>query len=464
MKNKFIVHPYMPNSVPETKKEMLNALKVEKVEDLYKDVIPKHLRFKGEMRLPDPIFSEYELKKHVEKILSKNISSSDYISFLGAGCYQHYVPAVCDEINSRSEFLTAYCGDTYSDHGKMQAIFEYCSMMAELVDMDVVSYTNYDGGQASSSSIRMALRITGRREVILPKIMHPEILSQVRDYCKHVADIKFVDYDPVTGQTDLKDLKNKISEKTAAIYLENPSYIGILEEHGQEIADMAHEHGALFIVSADPSSLGILESPANYGADIVCGDIQPLGMHMHYGGGCAGYIATPQEKKLVQEIPTYLYGITLTKVEGEYGWGRALNERCSHGSREDANEYFGTECGLWAITAGVYLALMGPRGMEELGETIIYRANYAKNLLSKIDGVKAGIFDSNHFKEFVVNFDETGKTIDEINKRLLDYGIFGGKDLSKDFPELGNSALYCVTEIIGIDEIKKLVAALKEIV
>ncbi|WZL74962.1 aminomethyl-transferring glycine dehydrogenase subunit GcvPA [Clostridiaceae bacterium 35-E11] len=453
----------MPSSVPETKKEMLKELNVKKIEDLYKDVIPEHLRFEGEMNLPDPIFSEVELKKHVEKILAKNTSCNDFINFLGAGCYQHHVPAVCDEINSRSEFLTAYCGDTYSDHGKMQAIFEYCSMMAELVDMDVVSYTNYDGGQATASSLRMALRITGRREIILPKTMHPEVLSQVKDYCKHVADITFVAYDLATGQIDLNDLKNKVSERTAAIYFENPSYFGIIEEKGQEIADIAHEFGALCIVSADPSSLGILESPANYGADIVCGDIQPLGMHMHYGGGCAGYIATPQEKKFIQEIPTYLYGITNTKVAGEYGWGRALNERCSHGSREDANEYFGTECGLWAITAGVYLALMGPQGMKELGETIIHRSNYARKLLSEIDGVKTEVFKSNHFKEFIVNFDQTGKTVAEINRKLLVYQIFGGKDLSKDFPQLGNSALYCITEVIGIEEIKKMVNALKEI-
>ena len=456
------VYPYMPNTVPEIKEEMMKEIGIRSTEELFAD-IPDDIRFKGKMNLPAPILSESDLKRHVEGLLAKNISCEDAVSFLGAGCYHHYVPAVCDEIANRSEFLTAYCGDTYSDHGKMQAIFEYCSMMAELLDLDVVSYTTFDGGQAVSSSLRMAIRITGRSHLLLPRTINPEILSQVRDYCKKVADIELVAYDQKTGQLDLCDLERKISDKTAAVFIENPSYLGVLEEHGQEIADLAHRNGALFVVSVDPSSLGILEPPAHYGADIVCGDIQPLGIHMNYGGGCAGFIATRDEKRFIEEYPTYLYGITTTKRENEYGWGRALNWRTSHGSREKAKEYFGTSAGLYAITAAVYMALMGPQGMRDLGCTIVQRAHYARKLIGQIRGVRTDVFSSAVFKEFVVNFDGTGLTVRDINKKLLDYNIFGGKDLSQDFPELGQSALYCVTELTTLENIKKLQDALNSI-
>lgn len=457
------IHPYMPNSVPEIKKEMLDILGVEKVEDLYENVIPEALRFKGKLNLPEPLHSELDLENHMNEILNKNRSCQDFINFLGAGCYQHFIPAVCHEINSRAEFLTAYCGDTYSDHGKMQAIFEYCSMMAELLDMDVVSYTNYDGGQAAASSLRMAMRITQRQEILLPETMNPEILSQIRDYCRHLAHIQLIKTNPRTGQLDRDDLQAKISSRTAAVFIENPNYLGAIEERGHEFARLAHEQGALFLVYADPISLGLLEPPAHYGADIVCGDIQPLGIPMHYGGGCAGFIATPHEKTFIQEIPTYLYGIARTKNKGEYGWGRALNERCSHGSRENAREYFGTECGLWAITAGVYLALMGPQGLREVGETIVHKVRYTRDLLSHIPNIEAHYFKSFSFKEFVVNFDKTGKTTAEINAALLDYGIFGGKDLTGDFPQYGQSALFCVTEVTSLENIKALASALQEI-
>lgn len=457
--------PYIPSTLTDSKEKMLKELGIESVDEIIDELIPEEIRFKGEMDLPDPILSEMELKQHIEEeILDKNESVEDKSNFLGAGCYDHYVPAICDEINSRSEFLTAYCGGTYSDHGKMQAIFEYTSQMAELLDLGVVSYTLYDGGQAAASSLRMTLRITGRSELLLPKTMNPEILNQVENYMKGLADIKFVDYEDDTGNIDLNDLKNKLSKDTAAVFIENPSYLGFIEENVQKIAKLAHKKDALFVVYADPSSLGILETPANYGADLVCGDIQPLGIHMHYGGGCGGYIASRHEKKFISEYPTYLYGIAPTDKRDEFGWGRALNERTSHESREEANEYFGTETGLWAITAGVYLALMGPEGMRELGENIIYKMNYAKEKLAKIPGVNLDIFNNYNFKEFIVNFDESDKTIEEINDELSNYNIFGGKDLSSDFPFLGNSALYCVTEKTTIKDIENLSSALKEIV
>ena len=184
MRHHFI-HPYMPNSVPHIEEEMLRELGLSSVEELYRTVIPEDLLFQGTMDLPAPLLSEQALKRHVSRLLAKNTSTEDAISFLGAGCYKRYIPAVCDEIANRSEFLTAYCGDTYSDHGKMQAIFEYASMMAELLELDVVSYPTYDAGQAVSSSFRMALRLRpGRNEILVPAHMNPEIRSQAAAYCR----------------------------------------------------------------------------------------------------------------------------------------------------------------------------------------------------------------------------------------------------------------------------------------
>jgi len=461
-----LIHPYMPNSVPEMQEAMLKELGVSTIEELYSGIIPEELRFKGMLDIPAPIVGEFELKEHVMGILNKNTSCDEYSSFLGAGCYQHYVPALCDEVNSRAEFLTAYCGDTYSDHGKMQAFFEYTSMLGELLDMDVVSYTSYDAGQAVSSSLRMTLRMKKDKNVLLvPSTMNPEILSQLKDYCRHLAEIKQVAHDPKTGLMDLADLEKQLAENNVAgVFYENPSYLGFIETQGQAIADLTHGKDAICVAMPDVASLGVMESPANYGADIVCGDIQPLGMHIQFGGGCAGFIATRQEEEYIQQFPTYFYGITTTQNPGEYGWGRALNYRCSHGSREKANEYFGTETGLWAITAAVYMATLGPQGMRELGETIVQRCNYAIKALSGIPGVKANAFGGANFQEFVVNFDESGKTVAEINKALLECKIFGGKDLSGYFPELGQSALYCITETTTAAEIDNLAEALKKIV
>jgi len=457
------VYPYIPNSVPAIKAQMLKELGAESVEDFYEDV-PEKLRLKGSMNLPKPFLSEYALKRHVEGILARNTIAGEYLSFLGAGCYQHHVPAVCDEVNRRGEFLTAYAGEPYDDHGRFQALFEYTSMMGELLNMDVVNVPTYDGFQASATSLRMACRLTGRHEVLVVKTISADLLSRIRDYCKPRIEIKLIGYDSETGQLDLDALKAEISPETAAVYFENPSYLGFIETHGEEISQIAHDHGAVCVVGVDPISLGVLTPPADYGPDIVCGDIQPLGMHMQFGGGQAGFIATRDEEEYVMEYPSRLFGIAPTSVPGEYGFGDVAYERTSFAVREEGKEWVGTAAALWGITAGVYLALMGPQGMVEIGEGIMDRSRYSMLEIGKIEGVKAPVFRSPHFKEFVVNFDGTGKTVAEINKALLARGIFGGKDLTKEFPELGNSALYCVTEVHTQDDIDRLVAALREVV
>lgn len=294
------VYPYIPNSVPEVKRQMLDAVGAQDANEFYKDV-PENLRLKGLMNLPKPLMSEYELKRHIEGLLRRNKYAGEYLSFLGAGCYKHHVPAVCDEVNRRGEFLTAYAGEPYDDHGRFQALFEYTSMMGELLNMDVVNVPTYDGYQAAATAIRMAARITGRNQALLVQAIDPDKLSKIRDYCKPDIEIKLLPYDRGTGQMDLDALQRLISSKTAAVYFDNPSYLGFIEVNGDEISKIAHEYGALSVVSVDPISLGILTPPVEYGADIICGDIQPLGMHMQFGGGQAGFIATRDEEKYVME-------------------------------------------------------------------------------------------------------------------------------------------------------------------
>lgn len=454
-----IVYPYMPNSVGSIKKEMMDYLGISNIEELY-TYIPDNLRIKGKLNLPKPLLSEIELKDHVNGILEKNTSCDEYVSFLGAGCYRHYVPAVCDEINSRSEFLTAYSAGTYTDHGKVQAIFEFTSLMGELVDMDVVGLATYDGGQAASTSLRMTNRITGRKEILVPKTMNPDILSHIRNYCDFMT-ITLVECNRA-GQIDIEDLKNKISEDTAGVFIENPSYLGFIEEKGKEIGQIAHEKGAIFVVYADPTSLGILEAPANYGADVTCGDIQGLGMHMGFGSGQSGYIASKDEPEFIMNFPNHFYSL-YENEKGEFGFYRSLNQRTSYGVREKAVEYLGTNTGLWAITVAVYLSLMGPEGMYDLGKNILAKCKYATDVLSEVEGVKVLFNESTNFKEFVLNFDDTNRSVEEINKELLNRGIFGGKDLSNEFKELGNSALYCVTELTKKSDIDNLAKQLSEI-
>lgn len=458
---KDFIHPYIPNGIKQTKDEMLKRIGSKTIEDLY-SCIPEHLRIEGRLDIPEAISSELELKQHVEAILNENITCAEYTNFLGAGCYDHYVPAICDEINSRSEFLTAYSGDTYSDLGKNQALFEYGSLMGELLDMDVVAFPTYDGGQALNTSIRMSHRITGRKQMIVPETMSKGLLMQVREY-NYFMEIDFVAVDEKSGQINLQDLESKISDQTACVVIENPSYLGHIDRQGRVIGKIAHKHEAVFIVYVDPSSLGILEPPINYGADIVCGELQPLGIHMGYGTGMGGIIASKDEDAFIMNFPNHFYHI-YENEKGERGFARALNERTSYAKRDDGVEFLGTNVGLWAITAAVYLSLLGPKGMYELGENIIYKSNYARRVLGQVKGLKILYPDSNSFKEFVVNFDDSKKTVTQINKQLLERKIFGGKDLSREFPWLGQSALYCVTEKTSKQDIERLGEALDEII
>lgn len=457
-----IAHPYIPNSTARAKEEMMREIGIEDITSLYSQ-IPPELKLDRPLQLPEPCRSEFELRRHVTTLLEKNKSTSEYLSFLGSGCYQHYVPAVCDEINSRNEFLTSYSGKAYEDHGRWQALFEYTSLMGELLNMDVVNLPTYDGLQAAATAVRMAANITGRNEIVIAKCIHPDKRSKVLEYNRHLVTFKFIDFDPQTGQLDLSKLEQTVSSGTAAIYFDNPNFFGVIETHGQEICDLAHRYGALCIVGADPISLGILKPPADYGADIACGDIQSLGIHMQFGGGHAGYIATRDEEKFVMQYPNRIVGVLPTKERGEYGFGEVAFSRTSFITREKGKEWLGTMANLWGMTAGVYLALMGPQGMAEIGQVIIKHVRYAMQELSKLKDVSVQFHGSAHFREFIVDFSPSKKPVAEIHRALRARGIFGGYDISGKFPGFENHAIYCITEVHTKEDIDRLVRALSEV-
>ena len=457
-------HRFIPNSSPGVREEMLAEIGVSSVEEIYEE-IPAELRFKGELSLPRDPLSEADVARVVTSILEKNRTTADYLCFVGAGCYDHYSPALLSEVMGRSEFLTAYAGIEVTDHGRFMAMFEYQSMMGDLLDMDVVGSAVYDGATASGDALQMASRVTGRRELVLTQNIDPDRLKVMLNYIGSWFDVTYVRDDPVTGTVDLDELRAKVSEKTAAVYIENPGYLGVVQTRPEEISRIAHDKGALVIVSVNPASLGVLAPPGQYGADIACGDGQPFGLPMACGGARLGILACRNEHKFVHSLPMLMVGILRTEVPGEraYTW-HALFDRIFYGTREGARSISGTSSFLMALGAGVYMALLGPKGMCDLGVANMAKAAYAMSRLDSLAGVKAPVFSGPHFNEFLVDFSGTSKTVAEINRALLDHGILGGKDVSTELPRLGQVALYCVTENRTQSEIDRLVRTLDEVI
>jgi glycine dehydrogenase subunit 1 len=310
----------------------------------------------------------------------------------------------------------------------------------------------------------MAARLTGRRKVLVPRRMSPERLAVVRTYCgapelDHI-EIELVEHDPDAGPLSLDDLRAKLTPDVAAVHVENPGYLGAFEPDAGEVAALARANGSETIVAVDPSSLGVTAAPGSYGADIVVGSVQPLGVHMACGGGVGGFIATRDEERYAHEYPTLNLSISGT-VEGEHGFGIALFHQTSYGMREEGNDWTGNSTYLHAVANAAYMALLGPQGFVELGRVILARSHRAAARLAEVDGVRV-LSPPTFFKEFVVNYDEGGSTVVEVNARLRERGIFGGIDLSRDFPELGQSALVCVTEVHTDEDVDRLAEATRE--
>jgi glycine dehydrogenase subunit 1 len=461
-----MAHPYMANSVPALKRQMLDYIGVKDVEELFEQIPASH-RLQRPLDLPPTLASESALRRHIGSLLARNVSCERNLNFLGAGCWQHHVPAVCDEIVHRTEWLHSVFGAPSSDHGRNQAWFEFASQLGELLGFDLVGLPVYSWGCAVGHALRMAARLTGRSEVLIPRLIDPERLSVIRSYCEpsqtssHLT-IVAVDADREIGLIDLNDFRAKLSARTAAVYLETPAYLGTIETRAAEIAQLARAAGAETILGVDPLSLGVLAPPAELGADFAVGPTQPLGVHMNCGGGTGGFIATRDDERYARQYPTLMISIAETTRAGEYGFGLSLFHQTSYGLREKGNDWTGNSVYMWAIANATYMALLGPAGFRELGEAIMARSDYAARRVAALPGVRLRQ-SAPFFKEFVVDFSATGKSVREINAALLARGIFGGKDLSAELPGCGQSALYCVTEIHAREDLDRLADALQEV-
>jgi glycine dehydrogenase subunit 1 len=455
-------HPYIPNSASRIKSEMLREIGLRDVQDLFAD-IPESIRKNSALTLP-PSRCEMEAKLQVEDLLWRNLSTRETTSFLGGGVWPHYVPAAVDEIVSRSEFITSYTPyQPEISQGMLQALFEYQSMIAELMEMEFANSSLYDWATALGEAARMASRVTGRDEFLVPHYIQPDRLWTLKTFCEPAA-IRIVELrqDRRTGAIKKDDLQQKISSKTAGVYIENPSYLGFFEADARRIGEITHEKGALFIMGADPMSLGLFAPPGELGADIAIGEGQPLGNHMNYGGPLLGLFACNGER-LVRQMPGRVIGMTVTKDGGSKAFTMALQTREQHIRREKATSNICTNEALCAVATASYLSLMGPKGLERIAKIILAKSGYAIRKLSELKGLRVPLFEAHHFKEFAISFDGTGLTTSHVNAELLRRGIQGGTRLDNQFAELGQSALYCVTEVHTRESIDRLVAALKAI-
>lgn len=460
-------HPYMPNSTERDRTTMLRTVGVSTVEELFEQIPASH-RTGPIVGIPDGVRSEATQERMLDQILRRNRSASDTLSFLGAGIWHHHVPAVCDEIAGRNEFVTSVWGTPSSDFGRNQAWFEFASQLGALLETDFVGLPVYSWGSAGGNAIRMAARITGRSRALLSEAIDPERRAVMQAYAGLPGgrrSLELVDL-PVrddTGTLDIDALSDLLTDDVAAVYLDTPNHFGLFETDLEKVVSSAHAVGAEVIVGVDPLTLGVIGAPAQFGADITVGSIQPLGNPVSAGGGVGGFIATRDEEKYAREFPTLQVSVAGTRRAGERAFGMTLFEQSSYGSREDGNDWTGNSVYLSAIRSAVYMALMGPQGFTDIGRTIVANAHEAAAQIATVPGVSIR-YPRGFFKEVVVDFSSTGHGVAEINRRLLDAGIIGGLDLGRSFPSLTGCALYCITEVHTREDITSLVTALRKAV
>ncbi len=455
-------HPFLPNSVEAVEKGLLNYLKIDTTEELFKD-IDRRLMIEKKLSIPGP-FSELEVKRRIETTLERNISAHEMPIFLGGGVWPHYVPAAIQEVIGRTEFETSYTPyQAEISQGILQALFEYQSLIIELTDMEYANCSMYDWPSALGEAALMAFRLTHRSEILVPHYISPERRSVLETYIKPSGLIPTeIRNNLDNGFIDIEDLKNKIGEHSAAVYLEVPSFLGVLETQVEKISQITHDNNSLLIIGVDPISLGVIRPPGDYGADIVIGEGQPLGLGMNYGGPLLGIFACRGEK-LLRQMPGRIIGCTTTIHTDRRAFCMALQTREQHIRREKATSNICTNNALGAVTAATYLSLLGPVGLKDLGEIILTKTNYAIDLLKQIRGIEAPLFKAHHFKEFAIKFDSKTK-VNDICGELIKRRIQGGINLGSHFHELQNTMLFCVTETHSKDDIKRLGAVLEDIV
>jgi len=455
-------HNWIPNSSPDIKKELMRELGISDVLELFSDVPAKIILNRNlSVGFGKPL-TEYEVRRLFNDIISKNRVSS-IPSFIGGGVCQHYVPSVVKAVMSRPEFYTAYTPyQAEIAQGLLQALFEYQSLMANLYGVKIVNASMYNGSTASAEAVLMAARVKKKRKVLVSSCVHPEIIEVIKSWGFGASlDVIEVQADLESGMTDLSDLRSKLDENTAAVFVQTPNFFGVVESSLKEIIEETHKFNALSIVYSNPLSLGVFESPGNLGADIVVGDVQGLGVSLNYGGPSAGILGINDDKELLRQLPGRLIGATRTLSGDELGFTMILQTREQHIRREKATSNITTNSSLEAVGAAVYLTLLGSQGLKKLGEAILGRTYYlVKRLLST--GVAEPLFpDSIYFREVSVKF--RGRNAEEIIKSLSDRGVSVGPALSKFYEELSDCSLVCVTELHTRKDIDFLIGVLSEV-
>jgi glycine dehydrogenase subunit 1 len=434
---------------------MLHTVGISKLEDLFKDV-PEKYRFPT-LNLP-PAQTEMEIATELQEISLVNESAHDLVCFLGAGAYNHYVPAAVDAIIRRGEFLTAYTPyQPELSQGTLQAIFEYQSNVAALTGMEVCNASHYDGATAVAEAVNMAYaNFRGKRnKIILSPTVHPQYRQTVRTYTEG-SPIDLLGDDP---HSDLKaspdGLIPLIDTDTALVVVQYPDFFGRINDY-TKLAEAVHSVGALIAVSVNPIALGLLKDPGSMNADIVTGEGQPLGIPLSFGGPYLGLFAT--RKEFVRKMAGRLTGETVDN-RGQRAYVLTLTAREQHIRREKATSNICTNEGLMALASTVYMSLLGKNGLRQVAELCFHKAHYAAERIANLPGYSLWS-PTTFFNEFVIRCPAPAA---EINDLLLDHDILGGYDLSQDYPELGNHLLIAVTEMNTRDQIDRFVEVLSEV-
>jgi len=441
---------YIPHTEVE-REQMLSAIGVTTIEDLF-EAVPASNRF-PRLDLPDPM-SEMEVAAEMQAMAEANEHASDFALFRGAGAYHHFIPSAVNHILLRGEFYTAYTPyQPEMSQGTLQATFEYQSMMCALTGMDAANASHYDGATSLAEAVTMALEVKRhkRNKIILSHSINPQYRAVVRTYRQN-SDLEIVGDE---GTASVDDLLEMLDDNTAMFAVSYPNFFGQIEDLRQ-VAERVHAAGALFVVVTNPMALGLFKSPGELGADIVVGEGQSAGISLSYGGPYIGFFAT--RDKYVRKIAGRIIGETVD-MDGKRAFVMTLRPREQDIRREKATSNICTNQGLMALSAAVYLSLMGKHGMRKVAELNYHKAHYAANQIDALDGYSVDQ-SKPFFNEFVV---KCPRPVQEINDALIEQGIIGGYDLGQDYAHLQDHMLVCVTEMNSRDEIDMLVNVLREV-
>jgi glycine dehydrogenase subunit 1 len=438
-------------NTPDDRRAMLAAVGAASVDDLYAN-IPPEVRLARPLNVP-PALSEQELTRHVAALAARDRSAEDAVCFLGGGAYDHFIPAVVDAIAGRSEFYTAYTPyQAEASQGSLQAFFEFQTLICQLTGLDVANASLYEGGSAVAEAVLMAMIVTGREgKVIVADSVHPEYRQVLATYLANLPP-RVETLPTPHGFLDPDDVKKAVDATTCAVVVQHPNFFGGLEEV-QALADAAHARGALFVVSFDPISLGLLKRPGQYGADIAVAEGQPLGIPLAYGGPILGLLACREQ--YVRKMPGRLVGQTVDR-KGKRCWVLTLQTREQHIRREKATSNICTNQGLLALRAAVYLAALGPVGLAETAALCARKAHYAAEQLAR-SGLRPR-FDRPFFKEFAVR---SSAPVPGLLAKLRDDGYQAGLHLGRWYGGLEDCFTVAVTEKRTRAEIDGLAAAVR---